>query len=323
MPIVRNGTVAVITTPDWLTHIITKYQLQTYYLKPILPPKTAQNWRAKYVEDADPTYKTAKIVHAITDSAIGWHEDGELLFLFLKGAIPQDVQSTALSGLQKMDFVECSDSKRPELKGAIEFNARSGQADPVIAGELNVGFGARSYVYELKDTEANREALKLLTPILDAMAGVFQRLVPKEFSLVNSEMQAKAADPVNGRAIPVEFRLGGTSPFSSAALLRSAPSAVHTDGRNGSKLACMTSVAPGAYTGGKFCFVDYGVTIGVRPGDVLIATTPRDWHCNLEPVVGEKYSVVAYFKKVIAHPRLLAEYRACPENPGGRRKREK
>jgi hypothetical protein len=53
------------------------------------------------------------------------------------------------------------------------------------------------------------------------------------------------------------------------------------------------------YSGGAFCFVEYGVQIAVRPGDFLIASTPTDWHANLTRVVGEKYSVVAYFKQVL------------------------
>jgi hypothetical protein len=141
------------------------------------------------------------------------------------------------------------------------------------------------------------------------MGDKFALVLPKLFGHHN----AKVRPP---------FRLCGTVPFSSLTLLRSAPAAVHVD-HNGKKMyACMTSVAPDdppKYSGGTFCLAQYGLAFAVRPGDLLIAATSEHEHCNLSPVIGEKYSVIAYVKNIITNKRMREEYMACPQNPGGRR----
>ena len=75
----------------------------------------------------------------------------------------------------------------------------------------------------------------------------------------------------------------------------------------------MTSVADPdpakRYSGGTFCFVKYGVSVAVTPGDILIASTPQDWHADLTPVQGLKYSIVAYYKQTLHSPNILAKYR--------------
>lgn len=125
--------------------------------------------------------------------------------------------------------------------------------------------------------------------------------------------------------MPAPFRQGGIAPFSTITLLKSAPAAVHVDG-NGIPYACMTSVASEEYRGGTFCLVERGLSIAVRPGDLLIAATWKNEHCNLSPVVGTKFSVIAYFKNVLrknSASSLLGDWLANPGNPGGKRFRKK
>ena len=70
--------------------------------------------------------------------------------------------------------------------------------------------------------------------------------------------------------VPAPFR-HGLSIFTNLTILQSACSAIHKDTPNGKGFACMTTVeGPGrTYSGGTFCFVDFGVTIAVKPGDLL------------------------------------------------------
>ena len=49
--------------------------------------------------------------------------------------------------------------------------------------------------------------------------------------------------------------------------------------------------------GGEFCFIEYGLKISVRPGDLLLGATMREWHCNLTPVQGTKYSITCYYRR--------------------------
>jgi hypothetical protein len=298
-----------------------KYNLQKFYLQPIpsLPEKTVASWcgyrktkqhparSAQYVLNADPSYNT-KIQQAITQDAIGWNENSELMFVFRKGVIPQDVQDEALEGLKQLNFVTCNQSGRPELLGAVNFN---GPNATVPAEELNMGYGEMARIFRFKETAPQFEAYRKTFNLLHHMTGVYATTLPDHFRVQNSNVPAKGSPSSATRVgIPADFRQG-LSAFSSVALLKSAPSAVHKDAKNGNNFACMTSVAPNppTYQGGTFCFVKYGVTVAVRPGDILIASTPRDWHANLTPVQGLKYSVVAYYKKTLHSPRLLEQYR--------------
>lgn len=268
---------------------------------------TVKGWRGKYVRDVDASYNPP---HKFKTGAIGFHPDGSLMFLFLKNVIPQDIQDEALLGLKAMKFKTTDKSNRKELKGANNFNLSPMRADydkPVRypgtitggAGELNYGFYARHKIDQFTPTKKQLVAFQQCFSLLTEMSNVFARNLPRKFMEQNV-------------GTPAEFRLAGHTPFSSVAILKSAPSAVHTDARNGNNFACMTSINDpnDPYDGGAFCFVEFGVQIAVRPGDLLIASTPRDWHANLTPVKGTKYSIVCYFKKVLTHPRLLANFRA-------------
>jgi hypothetical protein len=251
--------------------------------------KIVKSWKGQYVRDVDRGYNPP---HKFTTNAIGFHPDGSLMFLFLKGVIPQGVQDEALNGLKAMKFKSTDKSNRKELKGANAFNGSK------IAGELNYGFYARHTIDQFTPTKKQIGAFQQCFSLLTEMSGVFANRLPRKFMEQNV-------------GTPEEFRLAGFTPFSSVAILKSAPSAAHTDGRNGNNFACMTSIDDpnDPYDGGPFCFVEFGVQIAVKPGDLLIASTPRDWHANLSPVTGTKYSVVCYFKKVLTHPRLLANFR--------------
>ena len=70
-----------------------------------------------------------KIKYHIDHDAIGWNEDGRLMFVFRKGVIDQDVQNEAFEGLQQLDaagsFWSCNKSHRPELQGAVGFNTQA------------------------------------------------------------------------------------------------------------------------------------------------------------------------------------------------------
>jgi hypothetical protein len=269
--------------------------------------KIVKSWKGKYVRDEDTSFDPP---HKFTTDAIGFHPDGSLMFLFLKKVIPPGVQNEALMGLQKMKFKSTDKSNRKELKGANVFNLNLIRDDydrPVPypgkvtggAGELNYGFYARHKIDQFTPTKKQNQAFVQCFSLLTYMSHVFANRLPRKFMEQNV-------------GTPEEFRLAGFTPFSSVAILKSAPSAVHTDGRNGNNFACMTSVEDpdDPYDGGAFCFVEFGVQIAVKPGDLLIASTPRDWHANLTPVKGTKYSIVCYFKKVLTHARLLANYRA-------------
>lgn len=304
----------------------TKFNLQKYPLQPILPENLVKSWcgyrvtkqhparAAQYPVIADPAY-LSKIRYHIDHDAIGWNEEGRLMFVFRKGVLDKEVQNEAFEGLQQLDaagsFWSCNKSHRPELKGAVGFNT---PAATVEARELNIGHHEMGRIFKFTRGNPKLEYYLKTFNLLHQMSGVYQRTLPDHFRAQNSNVPAKGVVPAAKHrvGIPADLRLG-MSAFSTIALLKSAPSAVHKDSKNGDNFACMTSVADPdpaqRYSGGTFCFVKYGVTIAVTPGDILIASTPQDWHANLTPVQGLKYSIVAYYKRTLHSPKMLLAYR--------------
>jgi hypothetical protein len=318
MPIIRKGRTAVITLPKWNDHIQKTQRIKPYYLTPIIPRATAQSWGAdkglkrkpQYVFDADPTYKTTKLLPLISRNAIGFDQNGDTIFLYLKKfnrkqAISRHLRRKALQGLLQMQFTPCASSGRPELRGAQAFNDRKAGT---FAGEYNTGWmhlGGEFRIGldpnrvkdhdKIKRAQHNDKLAKtFIVPMLRRISDIFALTLPKAFGTQNCKIKSA-------------HRYGETTPFSTLTFLKSAPSAVHLDAKNGAgSLACMTTVGTSTpYVGGSFCLVEYGVEIKVQPGDLLIAATPFHWHANLSPVEGEKYSIVCYFKDVLQRKRKV------------------
>ena len=284
---------------------LNSYHLITYPWVRHVTAATPPSLYGQYIDGA--TYGPTPIPPPITTDAVGYDQHGEILFLFLKNVIPANLQDVAHNGLKAMQFRTCGKQSRQELRNAVKFNKHKNPP----AAELNVGryFNPGGYICEFNDTVRNRKHLPYIYPLLDHMTDWFQWTLSRQFRDQN-------------RAIPKEFRQGGTSVYSTVTLLKSAPAAVHVDG-NGLPYACMTSIAPERphkYTGGTFCLVERGLSLAVTPGDLLIASTYRNHHCNLTPVIGTKYSVIAYFKNVLRenHPtsNILANWYAEQLNPG-------
>ena len=159
--------------------------------------------------------------------------------------------------------------------------------------------------FKLKQSAEVERHSSSLYKLLDAMAAIYAEKLPRYFRIPNMRIKEKHRH--------------GFTPFTTLTFLKSAPAAVHLDARNGAdSLACMTTVADPdpakMYSGGAFCFIEYGVEIQVKPGDLLIGATPKNWHCNLSPVQRLKYSVIAYSKKALRRNNpLLPE--DSPKNP--------
>jgi hypothetical protein len=285
----------------WYTHLVETRHLQEIYLKQIsawpdktpgLMKKTTCSWHYQHVELAYPTYLATQIQHVVTSSTLGWRRD-RVVFLFLKNAISQTKQDYARLGLDNLHYKPCNQSARKELKKAIWYNRHKNPE----AGECNPGWQTRGGIKRKVDSLNNKAAINYLDPLVLRMSAIFQRTLPEIFGRQNPD-------------VPAPFR-HGLSSFTNLTILKSASSAIHQDIANGAGFACMTTVrGPGKmYTGGTFCFAEFGVTIAVKPGDILIANTPAHWHCNIGGVTGTKYSVIAYFQRKLTSPGFVKGYR--------------
>jgi hypothetical protein len=232
--------------------------------------------------------------------------------LYLRNVIPPDVQKEAFDALHAACW-EPVDEKRPEVRAGkerqAEMVAKGLAPEP---GELNAGYSNNRNIEQSRWERDEPEKFSHLGPLLQWMDRMFEHALPEYHKLQNlpitweqreRELQKKGTRNEGGvqlGGIPLRFRALLTS-FSTIALLRSCPTAIHTDAnaRNDQlNFSCITSVTDPAKPaeGGTFALIEYGIKIPIRSGDLLIAQTSREWHTNIGPVQGEKYSIVAYYK---------------------------
>jgi hypothetical protein len=89
-----------------------------------------------------------------------------------------------------------------------------------------------------------------------------------------------------------DYTIPGTS-FSTLTINKSIVTLAHEDGNNiKDTLGCMTVF--GEFAGGHLVFPRLGVSVELRPRDLLVADNNEEIHGNLGPLVGKRYSVIAY-----------------------------
>jgi hypothetical protein len=291
-----------------------------YSSEPLVPIRTSAELKALHWEylpqdrlqeyvKGDPVTRSTLRFSRYPDSLGGDKtEKIGLSFLLLKGVISEDVQERAREGLVEMDWPSPT---RKETCGAASFNRKvpKGQRkySTPQAGELTGGYTVRGGMIEYtKLPRLGHQKLRYEAtyPLLQEMHDVFARVLPLYFGGSPGMEKQVGAHGANLR-ISAKKRQAVTTPASTITMLRSCPAALHTD-PNGSHLglACMTSVKGTEYTGGTFCLLEYGIQVPVLPGDLLIAATAREWHCNLTPVQGEKYSIVCYYRTGVDNPKM-------------------
>jgi hypothetical protein len=246
----------------------------------------------------------------ITRDTLFWYPDKTVAAVYLKNRIGQTAQDEALAGFR--EFVWTPPTTRGETRTAVER-----QQGNVAPGELLFGHLDRGTHEQTRVTREQFPAFLKLARILKEMNDIFSRTLPREFGQQNrpkpeAEKWKEYFDiglkkPEYG-GIPMEFRMLLTA-FSTTTLLKSCPASLHKDGGNArldqTSFTCLTTVRESDFVGGGvFCFLEYGLKIPVGPGDILIGQTHKEWHLNLTPVQGTKYSMVVYYRRNMANPKM-------------------
>jgi hypothetical protein len=246
---------------------------------------------------SDPKYAA----DTLTTSTVLYYPNGDVMAVFLKGdlfkssrasltpLIPESIRDRAFEGLSQIPFKRDGfeePSRRP-TKGAVDWNHE--------AKELLFGYMDAGSIDATRTTTKYEEPYDKVMTLVRLMNGIFARMLPKEYAEAGRHKLSRA-----------EFRAGGT-PFSTVTVNRNCPTGLHKDTRNHPGLIAMTTLAAPGTTGGAFCFPQYALKVPVKPGDLLIAATSREWHCNLSPVVGLKFSVVCYRRK-LSNAKMLRTY---------------
>jgi hypothetical protein len=66
----------------------------------------------------------------------------------------------------------------------------------------------------------------------------------------------------------------------------------------------------GTYEGGRLAFPWYGYSAELQPTDLLICDNNRELHGNMGPLVGTRYSVVAFLhESVLEYTRRESHWR--------------
>jgi hypothetical protein len=249
-------------------------------------------------------------------STIIWHAPGrytptppltrEIAGVYLKGVLSKEVQAKAWYGLEAMKWAT---PKRPETRTAVD--RQKGLTAP---GELTMGYNGYMTIERTKVVRQQATQFRMLAPLMEEMNACFARVLPAYYRLQNVPKtlmdrwaERETEDPKKEYGgIGQEFRQFLTS-FSTIALLKSCPSSIHKDGGNArpdqASFTCLTSIGE-EFSGGTFCLIEYGLKIPVKPGDLFIGQTNREWHYNTTPVKGTKYSLVCYYRRSLGNPKL-------------------
>lgn len=88
------------------------------------------------------------------------------------------------------------------------------------------------------------------------------------------------------------YTIRGTT-FSTVEINRNNIFKAHEDGGNVPG-TCVCIAALGDFAGGRLMFPRYGLSAELGPRDLLICDNNHELHGNLGPIVGERFSVVAF-----------------------------
>ena len=183
------------------------------------------------------------------------------------------------------------------------------------------GYAAGSEYYNVRTAQTlyQPELLAAFYPLIREMDGLVARAVPEyhdyafkwamratrpdvrdpesgelidedDLSRVTKERElniVKALDPWN-----LTYTIRGTV-FSTVEFNRNIVFKAHEDGHNvDGTCVCITTL--GHYAGGRLVFPRYGYSAELKPRDVLLCDNNHELHGNLGPIVGNRFSVVAF-----------------------------
>lgn len=121
----------------------------------------------------------------------------------------------------------------------------------------------------------------------------------------------RIADP-HGHAVvknldpwQMTYTIRGTI-FSTVEFNKNIVFKAHEDGHN-VEGTCVGITTLGFYAGGRLVFPRYGYSAELRPRDLLICDNNHEMHGNLGPIVGDRYSVVAFLHDSVMGRAPLAD----------------
>jgi hypothetical protein len=295
--------------------------IKTFHVKPATNAKQLKDLESQMLDEE----QLNGVV--VFDESVKIYCEGKFKALFLKAdgdkPIPQKHYDQALRGLEALKFNKAKISQRASIK-----QTRIGE-------ELLLGWKKEKARREDRIRRATRDQVGEhigLEPLFwdfecamrEHLPSYWNHHMRQAFKLVKRPgEQLKTLDKVKNpwhRQL-LEMTFGRSAfygllfaHFSTITLNRNILFGAHEDGNNmPGTMGCLTAL--GDYGGGILCLPRLGAAFDIRPRDLLIADTNEEFHTNLGPIVGKRYSVVAYL-----HSSLETGMIPVFDSPDGKRK---
>ncbi len=273
------------------------------------------------------------IDHYVNDTHIGYDENGEILFYYIKNFFNTDEIDVIMPTIEKASTFIVS-LGRGHAAGKLDMS------QPLWAkGLKNVELKENNYhnKYTLNPEGISNRKYKLNNPVYSNLVGYyekplvnFKKTIKTQPKCRQTQFTARHKD-IYSKIIPYMERISGemaktlphhygkqnqfiekhrerigNSCYSTITINKNFRTAIHID-KGDFKDGIGTITTAGDFEGGEFCLVDYKVAINLKPTDLLFVNVHKH-HGNL-PFEGTRYSMVSYVRENIKKCGLKYDYR--------------
>jgi hypothetical protein len=248
-------------------------------------------------------------------------ERQQIKFLLLPSAVSADAYSKAERAITALKDSDWQDSSRPAAKGQDAKKMSLGWL-PQIGGRSK---GNKYYNLRSAPTLNLPELYISLHSLLREMDELLRDKLPAYYDYAkNVGMRTQLEDEEDDEIDLFErvkdarhlaylkppgleglfYRVGKTV-FTTIEVNGPTIFRAHEDGHNVDG-TCVCIAALGDFVGGRLVFPRYGYSAELRPRDLLICDNNKELHGNLGPLVGERFSVVAFqHESLLLHKRVM------------------
>lgn len=232
----------------------------------------------------------------ITESCEGYDLYGNLLFKFIKGAVPLGTLKLGYESFK--GSIEVTESRGAASGGSHKRVNQDGTVGNITVGNKvtsgNVGYmDASAMVRYCRKTAFAREHFDKFqagVPFVEYIDGLYKQHCPEHY----------ARQIAIARGTNKNYRIGETS-FTTVTVNKNFRTACHQDaGDYREGFGNLIVYREGDWTGGYFVLPEFGVAIDLKNTDVLFVDVHR-WHGNTEIITTDpnwlRISFVMYFRE--------------------------
>ena len=228
-------------------------------------------------------YDFNRLVENNTD---GYSREGELLFKFRKGVVPNKVND---------DFPSLADICKRKVSLRTDASGHQVYEQSRLLGyDLNIR--TNNCVAETSFTKDQHRDFKKWIYLIEIINDIYRTEFPGAYYF----QEKLAVDP---------HFLIGTTVFSQCIVNKSFRTCLHRDrGNVDNTMSNLICLGDNSFSGGYLVFPEYRVAINLRPRDYLGFLGKELWHGNTEITgKGTRLSVICYSKKEIVGKKYVEE----------------